>query len=225
MTSALRLRMRIGRIASIAALALAACSTREDGTNALAGEPSAEPAQAAMPSSPAAVKPAEATPSAAERMTAIATEVAAWRRAPDLATAKRHAEAARNLIVGPNGPNYGDSDGDGTVAGASRVGLLPGLAGGPALAIPAANACVTRDLLGGSWDDAARRWQILQAKIDTWRPGNNTFPTLPSHAQRIVGWATLTLASSDLATAHDFAGHAQIHVDVSRRALIECTGA
>ncbi len=163
--------------------------------------------------------------SAGERLDQIAAEVLAWRAALNLSTAKRHAEAARNLIVGPAGPGYGDSDGDGIVSGANAIGLLPGLHGSAALAIPAANPCVTRDLLGGSWEDPARRWGILQAKIDAWRPGNNTFPTLPSHAQRIVGWASLTLSSSDLKKAREYAGHANIHVDVSRTALTRCYAA
>jgi hypothetical protein len=90
------------------------------------------------------------------------------------------------------------------------------------LAVPAANPCVTRDLLGGSWENPARRWAILQAKIAAWRPGNNTFPTLPSHAQRIVGWATLALGSSDLATAREYAAHAKLHVDVSRTSVSHC---
>lgn len=160
--------------------------------------------------------------SAGERLDQIAAEVSAWRGAPSLAKAKRHAEAARNLIVGPTGPGYGDADRDGKVSGANVIGLLPGLKGGAALAIPAANTCVARDLLGGTWDDPARRWAALQAKIAAWRPGKNTFPTLPSHAQRIVGWATLTLASSELKTAREHAGHADIHVDVSRTALTRC---
>lgn len=36
---------------------------------------------------------------------------------------------------------------------------------------------------------------------------------------RIVGWATFTLASDDLDDAHEYAGHAQLPVDVSQRAL------
>ncbi len=167
--------------------------------------------------------PSDRSPqSARERLDQIASEVWAWRGAPSLAKAKRYAEAARNLIVGPTGPGYGDADRDGTVSGANAIGLLPGLKGGAALAIPPANLCVARDLLGGTWEDPARRWSLLQARIAAWRPNNNTFPTLPSHAQRIVGWASLTLRSSDLKTAREHAGHANIHVEVSGTALTRC---
>ncbi len=160
--------------------------------------------------------------SALERLDQIDGEVSAWRAALNLAKAKRHAEAARNLIVGPAGPGYGDADGDGRVSGANAIGLLPGIGGRAALAVPAANPCVTRDLLGGSWEDPARRWAILQGKIGSWRPGNNTFPTLPSHAQRVVGWATLALRASDAAPAREYAAHAKLHVDVSLTAVKAC---
>ena len=202
----------------LVSLALSGCSL-QDAANAPARDPVAEPAQ---PPPAANVRRQPRAESTDQRLDRIAAAVRAWRQASDLGTARRHAEAARNLIVGPNGPGYGDADGDGTVAEANAIGLLPGLNGGEALAIPAANECVIRDLLGGSWDDPASRWAILQSKIDAWRPGNNTFPTLPSHAQRIVGWATLTLKSVDLATAKEYAGHAQIHVDASHRALTNC---
>lgn len=171
---------------------------------------------------PARNLPTSSAESALQRIEAIQHAVTGWNGAGDLTTAKRHAEAARNLIVGPRGPGYGDVDGDGAVAGSNQIGLLPGFDGGLALAVPAANACVTRDLIGGSWDDPAKRWSILEAKIEAWRPGNNTFPTLPSHAQRVVGWATLALKSDNLATVREYAGHAQIHVDVSRNSLTDC---
>lgn len=200
--------------------ALSACS-RQDEPPA----PSAPQLQLARgPSQGEASRPLSnpAPQSALERLDQIAGEVSAWRAALNLAKAKRHAEAARNLIVGPAGPGYGDADGDGRVSGANAIGLLPGMGGRAALAVPAANPCVTRDLLGGSWENPARRWAILQAKIAAWRPGNNTFPTLPSHAQRIVGWATLALRSSDLATAREYAAHAKLHVDVSRTSVSHC---
>jgi hypothetical protein len=203
----------------ITLLALSACSGREEQP-----APQAPALQLARSASEAAAYRAPSRPSVQtvhERLDQIASEVWEWRRAPDLATGKRHAEAARNLIVGPTGPGYGDVDGDGRVSGANAIGLLPGLKGSAALAIPA-NACVARDLLGGSWEDPARRWALLDAKIVAWRTGNNTFPTLPSHAQRIVGWASLTLGSSDLETARGYAAHANIHVNVSRTALTRC---
>lgn len=156
------------------------------------------------------------------RLDQVAAEVNAWRGAHDLGEAKRHAEAARNLIVGPTGPGYGDNDGDGTISGANEIGLLPGLEGGAALAVPAANACIHRDLLGGGWEDPRSRWATLKAAIAAWRPGNNTFPQLPSHAQRVVGWATLALNSPSPELARDYAAHANIHVEVSRSALADC---
>jgi hypothetical protein len=200
--------------------ALSACSSADE-------PPAPQAAQFQSPTGLSKVAAPRAAPepsrqSARERLDQIAAEVEAWRGASNLAEAKRHAEAARNLIVGPSGPGYGDVDADGRVSGANAIGLLPAAKGSAALAIPAANSCVERDLLGGNWDDPARRWAVLQAKIAAWRPGNNTFPTLPSHAQRIVGWASLTLASSDIEKAREYAGHADIHVDVSRAALTRC---
>ena len=53
---------------------------------------------------------------------------------------------------------------------------------------------------------------------------NNTFPALPSHPQRLVGWATLTLATEDLATAREYGGHAHLHIDTAIRALTGCSG-
>lgn len=188
--------------------------------------PEGDPAKAEQAPQPeSAVDQAERAPrqeSAIDRIEQVEREIAAWRTAPDLAAARRHAEAARNLIVGPSGPGYGDSDGDGQVAGANRIGLLPGLSGGAALALPAANSCVERNLLGGDWSDPERRWAVLAEKIEAWRPDNNLFPTLPSHAQRIVGWAELALRSDGVDEARDHAGHAAIHSRVSRQALTDC---
>jgi len=159
-----------------------------------------------------------------ERLTAIDGAVNHWRTATDLVTAQRAAEEARNLVVGPAGPAYGDADRDGMIEGASDIGLLPGLAGEPGLASAAAGSCVERDVLGGSWADPAARWSILESAIAKWRPSNNTFPALPSHPQRIVGWATLTLATEDLATAREYGGHAHLHIDIAIRAVTGCSG-
>lgn len=210
--------MVLMRVAALAAVLGAGCSA---GSGADTAESRAEPTAKAAPSR---IEPTQATSSdsALQRAEAISRAVESWRNTADLGAAKRYAEAARNLIVGPRGPGYGDADGDGTTAGANTIGLLPGMDGGAALAIPASNACVERDLLGGSWSKPARRWGILQQKIDSWRPDRNTFPTLPSHAQRVVGWASLTLKSNDLATAREYAGHAKIHADVIRKALADC---
>ena len=173
------------------------------------------------PSNP--IAPADTTPLVA-RLDAIDAVVGQWRSATDLAMAHRAAEAARNLVVGPNGPNYGDADGDGTIEGANAIGLLPGLGGEAGLATEAAGPCVERDVLGGSWADPTERWSILEAAIDAWAPSNNTFPSLPSHPQRIVGWATLALASAELATALEYGGHAHLHIDVSLGAIEDCPG-
>lgn len=156
-----------------------------------------------------------------ERMAMVDEAVATWRVAPTVTVAQEAAEAAANLIVGPNGPGYGDRDGDGAVSGATDVGVLPGLEGAPSgLAIPlAANACIEADVLGGSWDDPEARWGEMLVAIDAWRPGNNTMPTLASHPMRVVGWATFTLDSDSLDDAHEYAGHAKLHVDISVRAL------
>ena len=77
-------------------------------------------------------------------------------------------------------------------------------------------------MLGGSWSDPAARWATAQDAYDAWTPSNNTMLTLASHLQRIVGWATFTLATDSLDDAHEYAGHAQLHVDVSRAALEPC---
>ena len=157
----------------------------------------------------------------AERMGTIDDAVAVWRTAPTLAAAKEAAEAAANLVVGPAGPGYGDRDGDGVVGGATDAGVLPGVDGTPpGFAIPlAGNACIDADVLGGSWDDPEARWGEMLDAIDAWRPSNNTMPTLTSHPMRVVGWATFTLGTDSLDEAHEYAGHAKLHVDISVRAL------
>lgn len=159
--------------------------------------------------------------SLALRMDLVGEAVAAWRQASSMREARASAEAAANLIVGPNGPGYGDRDGDGTVAGEVSTGVLPGLDGTPeGLAIPlTANGCIKRDVLGGSWTHPEVEWETMSAAIDAWRPDNNTMPTLPSHPMRVVGWATFTLDSDSLDDAHEYAGHASLHVDISVRAL------
>ena len=157
----------------------------------------------------------------AERMTAIDEAVAVWRGASTIEDAHEAAEEAANLVVGPNGPDYGDRNGDGVVNGDTAVGLLPGLDGSPAgLAIPLeTNECIVSDVLGGTWVDPGAEWGAMLSAIDEWRPSNNTMPTLASHPMRIVGWATFTLGSESLDEAHEYAGHAKLHVDISDRAL------
>ncbi|MGI9017277.1 MAG: hypothetical protein ACR2HR_09280 [Euzebya sp.] len=159
-----------------------------------------------------------------EAVTALQTNVADWAQADDLTAAQEAAEGARNVVVGPFGPGYGDTTGDGIITGENSEGLLPGLDSATVLdhaglvqAAPT-NDCIDADVLGGSWQDPQQRWDVLQNAIDQWSPTNNPFPSLPSHLQRIVGWATLTLESQDLDQAHEFAGHAQLHVDVTTAA-------
>ena len=156
-----------------------------------------------------------------ERLNAIDETVATWGNAATIGDAHAAAEAAANLVVGPSGPGYGDRDGDGIINGSSGLGLLPGLDGTPsgiATAL-ASNECVDADVLGGTWVDPGERWGEMSSAIDDWRPDHNTMPSLASHPMRIVGWATFTQESDSLDLAHEYAGHAKLHIDISRRAL------
>jgi hypothetical protein len=157
----------------------------------------------------------------AERLNAIDEAISRWRSAATIEEAGAAAETAANLVVGPDGPGYGDRDGDGTVNGNTDVGLLPGVDGTPAgLATPMViNSCVAADVLGGSWADPGERWGEMVMAIEEWRPDHNTMPSLASHPMRIVGWATFTQESDSLDLAHEYAGHAKLHVDISMRAL------
>ena len=159
--------------------------------------------------------------SLAVRIDALDVAVSDWEDAASVADAKRAAERSLNLIVGPDGPGYGDLDGDGAIEGEAALGLLPGLDGelDGLATLAAGNDCIERDVLGGSWGEPGARWQEMLDAIDAWEPGNNTMPSLQSHPMRVVGWATFTLASDDLDLAHEFAGHARLHVDVTQRAL------
>ena len=84
------------------------------------------------------------------------------------------------------------------------------------------SSCVERDVLGGGWADPGERWADLRTRVEQWSPSNNTFPALASHPQRVVGWASLTLQSTTLDAAHEFAGHAQLHVAETRKAFEDC---
>lgn len=215
--------MTLRGLAIAAALAAAACTGEQPLGQSGAGE-GAAPATAAPAKAPAPA-PSAAPPrreALGERVAAVDAAVGRWRTAGDLAAARRAAEEARNLIVGPAGPMYGDANRDGVIAGRSATGLLPGARGEPGLASGSSSACVKRDLLGGDWSNPAQRWAILDRAIARWRPANNSFPSLASHSQRIIGWATLTLATDSLATARDYGRHAQIHADVSSRAVSDC---
>lgn len=163
-------------------------------------------------------------PEVVERTDAIRAAVDAWRDAATIDEAREAAEEARNLIVGPGGPLYGDASADGTTAGASDAGLLTGADGTEGLANmdDSPNACVERDVLGGSWDDPQARWDEALAVYGAWSPSDNTMPQLASHPMRVVGWATLTLETDSLDTAREHAGHAQLHVDITRDAYVSC---
>jgi hypothetical protein len=161
---------------------------------------------------------------ASARLEQIAGEVDAWASSSTLEEARAHAEAAANLVVGPGGLGYGDRDGNGTTDGAVERGLLPGPDGTPAgvvLDTLGDDDCVRGDVLGGSWDHPRARWSLLADAIAEWAPENNTFPLLPSHPMRIVGWSTLA-QSATFAEAIEYSGHADIHVDVTRDALSRC---
>ena len=162
----------------------------------------------------------------AERIAKLDEAVDLWRSTASIVEAQVAAETAANLVVGPNGPGYGDRNGDGTVDGETGAGLLPGLDSTPAgLANPLAdNSCIERDVLGGPWNDPLARWAEMTAAIEAWRPDANTMPTLASHPMRVVGWATFTLdtdpgAQDALELAHEYAGHAALHVAISADAL------
>ena len=100
-------------------------------------------------------------------------------------------------------------------------GRADGTIGAGVMACEGCSHC--RDLKASTWDDPEQGWIILRDAIAAWAPDGNTFPDLPSHAQRVVGWATLTLRADDLAEAQEYSGHAQLHVDASRDALTTCS--
>ncbi|MCB0972624.1 MAG: hypothetical protein KDA97_14050 [Acidimicrobiales bacterium] len=142
-----------------------------------------------------------------ERLDELDAAVSAWADAATLDEAVAAATEARDLVTGTD----------------EEPGILTDRQGEPGLADPLAGCDqVERDVLGGSWDDPTERWQILDDAIAEWTPANNPFPGLPSHPQRVIGWATLTIDADSLEEAHEYSGHAQLHVDVSSDALATC---
>jgi len=193
---------------------LAACGSPQPATSEVAAVGRAQLAPAAL-QQPSAEK-------LRERLVRLDRAVRHWQEAPTVRVAQEAAEEARNLVVGPRGPFYGDANRDGRIGGANIVGILPGLKGEGSLARPDGNACIVADVLGGSWREPAMRWSELQSAISRWTPARNTFPRLPSHAQRVVGWASLTLKSASLVKAREYARHARLHVDIAVRADSSC---
>ena len=203
--------------AAAAVIILASCG--DTSTVSEIGQTEQAPATDEVPDTTTGVK--SVTMLFLEQMDAVDRAVAAWRGATSVETAQIAAETAANLVVGPNGPGYGDRNGDGIVSGAATVGVLPGQDGTPpGLAIPLeTNECIARDVLGGTWTDPGAEWGAMLTAIDDWRTDSNTMPSLASHPMRIVGWATFTLRSGSLDETHEYGGHAKLHVDVALRAL------
>jgi hypothetical protein len=156
-----------------------------------------------------------------ERMLHVDDAVVVWEVGETLAEAHAGAEAAANGIVGPNGPGYGDRDGNGTIDGEEDFGVLQGLDGTPVGLADSLDEteCVVADVLGGSWNDPGARWAELTAAVDAWSTDNNTVQSLDSQPMRLVAWAELALASDSLDEVREFAGRAQLHIDVSLDAL------
>lgn len=201
-------------LALVAAVSLGACGTNE---------PKADGRKAETVSQSVNFEPAnDGAAELGSRLALIENAIGRWRRAANLTEARSAAEEARNLVVGEAGPYYGDSDRDSVTRGASKSGLLPGLRGEEALAQPEDGDCVVRDILGGSWNEPSKRWAVLDTAIKSWSPSRNTFPMLPSHPQRIVGWATLALSTDSLGMAKEYGGHAQLHIEVSSKAFAQC---
>ena len=200
-------------------LSLAACSGDDNGGST--GTRTAGTSPAAAFTAAGSVEAGSATFTYRERIVTIDDAVTVWRNAGSIEEAHAAAEAAANLVIGSGGPDFGDRDGDGVVDGESELGVLPGLDGSPGGLANALddNECIVADVLGGTWTDPADRWETMLTAIDEWRPAHNTMPSLPSHPMRIVGWATFTLASDSLDEAHEYGGHAQLHVNVSLDAL------
>lgn len=158
----------------------------------------------------------------AARLDAIDAAVLGWQQATDIDTAHEKAEAVRNLVVGPTGPIYGDADGNGTVAGASEEGLLPGTTGEVALVDGENTPCLLNSMLGGSWSDPGARWAQALAAFDKWNPGDDTIGALPSPAMRLAGWATIGLNAQRIDASRDLAQRAANAAGAVRQAYTDC---
>lgn len=212
--------MRMSRLVlwtAAAGIVIAACG----GTPIPAATGESQPAPTTQDPSRSSSDIEAATRELSSRIETIDAAIVAWRGATSVAEAQSAAETAANLVVGPNGPGYGDRNDDGILSGEADVGLLPGSDGTPSglAAVLETNQCVVSDVLGGPWTDPGVRWDEMLSAIDRWRPDNNTMPSLASHPMRIVGWATFSMESESLEEIQTFGGHANIHIQVSRRAL------
>ena len=203
------MRLRHAALLPVLVLAITACtSAGDEGLRATDDAPSSSSPQAAL----------------ASRLQELEVAVAEWAEAEPLRAAQAAAEEAANLVVGPDGPGFGDRNDDEVVGGRINGGLLPDPEGEPEGAVVeavrnGAPSCVERDVLGGAWSDPAARWAEVDDVLARWSPATNTMPELDSHLQRVVGWARLALDSDDLDQVREYAGHAALHVDVSQQAL------
>lgn len=156
-----------------------------------------------------------------QRLDELQSQVNVWADGDDFATVRASSGRVLALVTGIGSPRVGGAGAGGTETGALSQGLLPGEDGTASIAEALEN-CAGPDLFGGSWENPAERWATFDEVFARWSPTDNTFPTLPSHAQRIVGWAMLAAESDDLDDALTYASHAQIHVDAVRDAVRVC---
>ena len=210
---------KVVAVALAGAWLLAACGD-DGGTTDTGGSETTASESAASETS--ASEGAADSSAIADRLDAIQVAIDDWAGAETIEEAHVAAETAHNLVSGTETLGAGDRDGDGTVGGDVDAGLLPAQDGSTGLVADLPEECDLVDVLGGDWSDPEQRWETVQTAIEEWAPTNNTFPDLPSHPQRIVGWATLTLRSDDLDEAHEYSGHAQLHLDVARDAIEAC---
>lgn len=220
-----RSHVRIAALAAAAGLALAGCATESAEDRPLS--PELDDQEAAENPAPLGDDPEPAALATLRRdLVGLGDIVEQWSQAEDLEAAQTAAEIAANLVTGPDGPGYGDRDGDGEIEGQVRLGLLPGVTGEPeGSALPAADEappCVRRDVLGGSWEDPQARWAEFEDVVSSWTEADNTMPMLDSHLMRVAGWAALTQQTGDLDQAREFASHAELHVDIALRAIDAC---
>ncbi len=79
-------------------------------------------------------------------------------------------------------------------------------------------ACAT-PIPTGKPDELHRFFEEAAARFDEADDARRARETLSRDPMRIVGWATFTLGSDSLDEAHEYAGHAKLHVDIALSAL------